>query len=360
MGHSPSIMDYSRFNYVAQPEDNIPLETMIPTVGPYDRYAIMWGYKPIPNARTSDAERATLNQWARMQDTVPWYRFSAGNAFGAFGTQSEAVGDADPVKSTRLGFKNIERVVGYIVDATTQEGEDNSDLQELYNRTVNQWATEANHVATLIGGGTVQYKAGGQTGSVYTPMPRARQVEAMRFINESVFRTPTYLIRPDISSRIEAGGMVTRINNAQTRILTNLLTDSRLNRLLELEAINERDAYPLATMLDDLRRGIYAEIYGSGAPNADVYRRALQSNFLTQVDRKLNPPPATGAQQQPQFPGFTPPAPLSDDAKSHLRGTLSQLRTDIQRAIPRTTDRATRLHLQGAVHRIENILDPNG
>ena len=356
MGHSPSIMDYSRFNYVAQPEDSIPLEHIIPRVGPYDKFAIMWGYKPIPGARTSDAERPTLDRWARMQDTIPWYRFSANNEFGAFGTQSEAVGDADPVKSTRLGFKNIERVMGYVATAVTREGEDNSDLRELYNRTVSQWATEASHVATLVGGGTVQYKSGSQPGAVYAPVPRARQAEAVRFINEQVFRTPKYLIRPDIASRIEAAGMIARINAAQGRVLTNLLDDGRMNRLLEQEAMNPDGAYALAAMLDDVRRGVWAEVYAA-RPNADAYRRELQSDFLAQIDRKLNPPPATPA-TPPQFQFGPPPAPLADDAKSHLRGELVTLRADIQRAIPRTTDRPTKLHLQGAAHRIEQILDP--
>jgi hypothetical protein len=358
MGHSPSIMDYSRFNYVAQPEDSIPLWTMIPRVGPYDAYAIMWGYKPIPGADTPDEELATLDQWSRMQDTIPWYRFSANNDFGAYGTQSEAVGDADPVQSTRLGFRNIERVVGYIAGAATQPGQDNSDLAELYNRTVGQWATEANHVATMIGGGSVQYKSGSQPGAVYTAMPRARQAEAMRFLNESVFRTPAYLIRPEIGARIEAGGMINRINSAQTRVLNNVLDDGRLNRLLEQEAINERGAYPLAAMLDDLRRGIWAEIHAA-RPNADAYRRELQSDFLMAIDRKLNPPPAS-ATQPPQVRFGPPPLPLSEDAKSHLRGTLSALRAELVRAIPRTTDRPTRLHLEGAVYRIGEILDPNG
>jgi len=354
MGHSPSIMDYSRFNYVAQPEDSIPLWTMIPRVGPYDEYAIMWGYKPIA-AGSPDAELATLDQWSRMQDTIPWYRFSANNDFGAYGTQSEAVGDADPVKSTRLGFRNLARVVGYIPGAAIQPGQDNSDLAELYNRTVGQWATEANHVATMIGGGTVQYKSGSQPGAVYTAIPRARQQEAMRFLNEEVFRTPTYLIRPDIAARIEAGGMINRINGAQTRVLTNVLNDGRMNRLLEQEALNPNGAYALAAMLDDLRRGIWAELQAA-SPDADAYRRELQSDFLDIFDTKLNPPPRTA--QTTTFPGFTPPAPLSSDAKSHLRGTLTTLRGDIQRAIPRTTDRATRLHLQGAVSRIDDILDP--
>ena len=357
MGHSPSIMDYSRFNYVAQPEDNIALNDLIPRVGPYDRYAIMWGYKPIPGARTPDEERPTLEQWTRMQDTIPWYRFSASNAYGAYGTQSEAVGDADPVKSTALGFRNIQRVVGYIANAATQPMEDNADLAELYNRTVGQWATEANHVATLVAGAQVQYKAGGQPGDVYTPISRARQEEAVRFLNESVFRTPTYLIRPEIGARIEAGGMVNRINSAQTRVLNTLLDDQRMNRLLDQEgtARDRGSIYSLASMLDDVREGIWAELRGT--PVIDVYRRELQNDFIAAIGRKLSPPAAT-TQQQPQFPGFTPPPPLAEDAKSHLRGQLATLRAEIQRALPRASDRATQLHLQGAVFRIDQILDP--
>ena len=358
MGHSPSIMDYSRFNYVAQPEDSIPVEHLVPRVGPYDEYAVMWGYKPIPSARTPDQEKPVLEEWARMQDTIPWYRFSAGNEFGAAGTQSEAVGDADPVKSTELGFRNIRRVIGYIERAALRPMQDNSDLRELYDRTVNQWATEANHVATLVGGGTVQYKSGSQPGPVYVSFPRARQAEAVRFINQNVFRTPTYLVHPEIGARIEAGGMVNRVTGAQARVLTNLLDDGRMNRLLEQEGVaaNRAEVYTLAAMLDDVRRGVWEELAAGRA--IDVFRRDLQNRYLTLVDRKLNPPPAS-ATTTPQFPGFTPPAPLSEDAKSHLRGQLVTLREEVRRAVARTGDRPTQLHLQGAIYRIGQILEPN-
>ncbi|MGV3708841.1 MAG: zinc-dependent metalloprotease [Gemmatimonas sp.] len=354
MGHAPSIMDYSRFNYVAQPEDGIAIADLIPRIGPYDKYAIMWGYKPIPEARTSDAERATLESWSRWQDTVPWYRFSANNDFGGFGTQSEAVGDADPVKSTGLGFKNIERTMGFIVSATTRPGEDNSDLKEIYDRTVGQWATEASHVATIVGGGTVQYKSGSQPGAVYVAMPKARQSEAVKFINDKVFQTPKYLIRPDIAARIEAGGMITRINNAQNRVLTALLNDGRMNRLLEGEAVaeNKNGVYTLSGLLDDLRRGIWSEIYAGGS--IDAFRRELQSDYLTTIERKLVPPaPAPGGAAG----GANAPAPLSDDAKSQLRGSLVTLRADLQRAASRG-DRATQLHVLGAIKRVDDVLNP--
>jgi hypothetical protein len=359
MGHSPSIMDYSRYNYVAQPGDNIALEDIIPRVGPYDKYAIMWGYKPIPGAHTPEQERATLESWSRIQDTVPWYRFSANNDFGGYGTTSEAVGDQNPVQSTTLGFRNLGRVVNYITGATVRPGEDNTDLREVYDRTVGQFATEAGHVATLVGGGTVQYKSGSQPGAVYVPISKVRQQEAVRFLNDNVFKTPTWLIRPEIANRIEPGGMIQRINNAQTRVLSNLLDDGRLNRLLEGEALatNRSDAYALSNLLDDLRRGIWSELYSG--QSIDAYRRELQMDYLTQVGNKLNPPPVNAAlvAQLRQFGIIRTPA--SDDAKSELRGTLVGLRNDLRGAQGRG-DRATQLHVAGAIHRIDEILDPRG
>jgi len=340
---------------VAQPEDSIAIADLVPRVGPYDKYAIMWGYRPIPAARTSEAEKPTLEQRVLMQDTIPWYRFSAGNAFGGTGTQSEAVGDQDQVKATELGFRNIRRVMGFLPGIALKPMEDNADLAELYNRTVSQWATEAGHVATLVAGGIVQYKSGAQPGPVYTPVPRVRQAAAVRFLNQNVFRTPDYLIRPDIAARIEAGGMVTRINGAQTRVLNALFDDGRMNRLLELDgtATDRSQVYPLAVMLDDVRRGIWEELPSGRA--IDVFRRELQNDYLALVDRKLNPPPATGTATQ----RANAPAPLSEDARSQLRGQLVTLREDVRRAIPRTGDGATQLHLQAAVYRIGKILDPN-
>ena len=357
MGHAPSIMDYSRFNYVAQPEDNIPVADIVPSIGPYDKFAIMWGYTPIPSARTSDEERPTLDQWARMQDTIPWYRFSENNE-GGYGTLNEAVGDADPVKSTALGFRNLRRVVTYISAAATKPGEDNDDLRELYDRTVGQWATEAGHVATVVGGESVQYKSGSQAGAVYTPLSRGRQQEAMRFLNENVFQTPTYLIQPAIARRIEAGGMITRITNAQARVLTGLLNDQRLNRLIENEALasNRSDTYSLAAMLGDLKRGVWTELDQSRV-SVDPYRRTLQNQYLSQINAKLNPPPPPTTPVV-IFPGFTPPAPLLEDARNELRGELVSLRADIRRATPRAADRETRLHLEGADHQIGEILEP--
>jgi len=361
MGSSPSIMDYSRMNYVAQPSDHIALADMIPRIGPWDKYTIMWGYKPIPGATTPQEERPTLEKWIEWQDSVPWYRFSVRNEFGNFGTQSEAVGDADPVKSTALGFKNIERVMQYVVEAGTRPEEDNSLLEALYDRTVGQWTTEATHTTNVVGGGTVWYKSGSQKGPVYVPLSRAMQVQAVRFLNESVFRVPTYLIRPDIAARIEPTGMVERIGNAQNRVLNSLLNDQRMDRLLEEQALAARpgDAYPLPDFLDDVRKGIWSEL-DQAHPVIDVYRRTLQNNYLSLIDRKLNPPPESAAASAARARFGARLTPLSEDAKSELRGELAGLQAAIRRAVPKTTDRETLWHLQAADHRIEKILNPKG
>jgi hypothetical protein len=292
-----------------------------------------------------------------MQDTIPWYRFSANNAYGATGTQSEAVGDADPVKATTLGFKNIERVMGFLKTAATDPLADNSDLRELYNRTVGQWTNEANHVATLVSGATVQYKSGGQTGSVYTPISRERQAEAVKFINENVFKAPQYLIRPDIGERIEAGGMVQRINSPQQRVLGTLFQDDRMNRLLEQEgtSADKNKVYTLNTMLDDVRKGIWEEIY---APSTviNVFRRELQNDHIALIKNKMEPPAAPAGGGGGGFGGAAA-TPLSEDAKSHLRGQLSALKDEVERAIRKAGDKPTELHLRAALHRIETILD---
>jgi len=153
--------------------------------------------------------------------------------------------------------------------------------------------------------------------------------------------------------------MLTRVGSAQNRVLTGLFQDSRLNRLIEEPTLakNPRDAYSLADMLDAVRHGVWSEL-GSGAPKIDAYRRLLQDNYLTLINNKLNPPP-TQAQQLAQLAAFGIRVdPLSEDAKSELRGELMTLREEIRRAAPKAGDRETRMHLQSADHRIGEILDP--
>jgi hypothetical protein len=354
-GHTPSIMDYSRFNYVAQPEDRIPLDLLVPRIGPYDVFAVKWGYTPIDGATTPDQERATLDRWAREQDAKPWLRFNTPGTGGADqGDQTEAVGDGDPVQSTALGVRNLNRVMEMLVPAAEKRGEDYSSLSELYGRVVNQWATELNHVVILVGGVESQERYG--DGVRFRPLPRARQAAAVRYLNEAAFKTPQFLLDGGILRRIEVEGAMNRITNAQMRIVNSLFNDARMRRLAEYEALGRPgETYGLADMAGDVRRGIWSEV-GEGSVRIDPFRRNLQRAFLEALNNKVNPKPQTGPATG--FGGGTSAAGAPSEARAVLRGELRSLQAAIRAAIPRASDRATRLHLEDARDRIDSILDP--
>jgi hypothetical protein len=357
MGHAPSIMDYSRFNYVAQPEDNIPVANLVPGIGPYDIWATVWGYKPIPGAKSSDDEKPTLNQWAREQDKTPWFRFSTSGSGGSDpGELTEAVGDADAMKSTAMGIKNLHRVAKMLMTATTaKDGEPYEDLAELYGRMLGQWVLELNHVAAIVGGFNSQEKYTGQEGVVFTPVPKARQADAVKFLSENAFATPTWAIDRDILRRIEPIGVLSRVRNAQNSVLNNLLNSARFARLVEQEAIDGSSAYNPADFLTDVRKGVWKEL-DSAQVKIDAYRRNLQRAYLDQVNNKLNGP----AQTLPAgFPaGFASQFASSGDEKPLYRGELKSLNAAIGAALAKATDRETKAHLEGARDQIAKILDP--
>jgi hypothetical protein len=358
-GHVATLMDYSRFNYVAQPEDSIPPELLIPRVGPYDKFAVMWGHKPIPTARTPDEERATLDRWARMQDTVPWLRFTTVDATGDPFNLTEAVGDEDAVKSSKLGLRNLERVMRMMVTATETPGRDYTLLSNMYGEAISQWSRYHGHVASIVGGAETQERYG--TGERFTPVAEAKQREAVRYLNDYAFRVPAWLIDPAILRRIEQEGVVRRIRTAQSNVLGALLDESRLNRLVDYEVLagGSRDAYTVAELLADMRQGVWSELTMSN-PQADVFRRNLQRAYLEVVDRQLNPPPTpTGQPVQVQFGPPRPPR-FANDARAVLRGELLELTQLAQRAATRTSDAMTRLHLRDVQLEIERILRPEG
>jgi uncharacterized protein DUF4953/uncharacterized protein DUF5117/uncharacterized protein DUF5118 len=353
MGHTPSLMDYSRYNYAAQPEDHIALEDLIPRVGPYDIWAISWGYRPIPSATSADAERTTLDEWAREQDSKPWLRFETVDAAGADpGAETEAVGDADPVKSTGYGIKNIKRLVPMLIPATINPTEDNSDLKELYARLFGQWSTELRHVANVIGGVETQEKYGSQAGPRFTPISKARQVAAVKFLNENAFVTPTFFLRPEIISRIEPSGTVAMVNGAQSGVLNTLLSNARMQRMLEWEASGKGEAYTVPQLFADVRGGVWGEL---SAPSVkiDVYRRGLQHAYIDALKNKVNPPAAPAGAPA----GFTP-APVPADVRSLARQELKTVDGEIAAAQRKTSDMVTRAHLDDLRHEIDDALNP--
>jgi len=342
MGHTPTLMDYSRFNYVAQPEDNIPLDELIPGIGPYDKWATMWGYKPIPGARTADDEKKTLDEWAREQDAKPYLRFSTADSRGSDpGENTEAVGDADAVASTALGIKNLKRVSDMLLPATSHPGEPYDDLEELYGRMLGQWATELNHVTVIVGGFNSQQKHAGQDGVRFVIVPKERQAAAVRFLNENAFATPTWALKPDILRRIEPSGALARVNVAQERILNSLLSNARFDRLVEQEALDGMAAYKPADFMADVRHGIWSELDGAGPIKIDVYRRNLQNSYIDLLSNKLNVRPS-----------------VTDDYRALIKAELRDLSAAITTASARATDRQTRAHLADARDQIAKALDP--
>ncbi len=356
MGHAPSIMDYSRFNYVAQPEDRIPVENLVPRIGPYDVWATVWGYKPIPAAKDADAEKPTLDAWAREQDNTPWFRFSTpGSAGSDPGELTEAVGDADAVKSTGYGIKNLQRVAKMLVSATTaKEGEPYEDLSELYGRMLGQWTLELNHVAAIVGGFSTQEKYVGQKGEIFTPVPKARQIEAVKFLNENAFVTPTWAIDKEILRRIEAIGVLSRVRNAQNSVLTNLLNSGRFARLVEQQAVDGPAAYAPAEFLIDVRKGVWKEL-DSPSVKIDAYRRNLQRAYLDLVNTKVNATASIPVGLPPELAGMFA---TSGDEKPLYRAELRSLNTSINAAIAKAGDRDTKAHLEAARDQIAKILDP--
>ena len=288
MGHTPTLMDYSRFNYVAQPEDRIDPADLIPGIGPYDRWATMWGYKPIPGAKTPDEEKKTLDEWARAQDATPWLRFSTADSAGADpGELTEAVGDADAVRSTTMGLKNLERVAGMLLTATTRPGEPYDDLEEIYGRLLGQWVLEMNHVAALVGGVQSRQKMSSQDGPRFVPLSRERQREAMQFLSANAFTTPGFVIKPEILRRIEPAGTLERIRTSQLRVLATLLAEPRIARLVEQEAVDGAAAYRPTEFFADLRRAVWRELDATSV-QIDPYRRNLQRAYLDAMSDKVN------------------------------------------------------------------------
>ncbi len=354
-GHVATLMDYSRFNYVAQPEDSIPLHLLIPGVGPYDRFAVRWGHEPIPGAKTPDDERPTLDRWARAQDSVPWFRYETADSPNDPGDLTEAVGDENAVKAGTLALKNLERVANSLLTVAEKPGEDYTLLRSLYGQVVGQWGLYMSHVAAVVGGAESQEKLG--TGQRFFPLGQARQREAVQFLTANAFTAPAYFTRPEILRRIEAEGVLTRIRGAQVGVLNSLFSESRLNRLIEYEALAARsgDAYTVGELLRDVRAGVWSELSGSNV-KIDVYRRNLQRGYIEAIERQISPPATPAAPAGPFGPSGPPR--FATDARPLLRGHLVELDRAVQGALPRTRDDVTRLHLQDVRLQIDNILNP--
>ena len=350
MNTAPAIMDYARFNYVAQPEDEGICFN--PGIGPYDIYSILWGYRPIVDATSPDAERSTLDQWIKDRYDDPMYHFGDPSQIDPT-SQTEALGN-DAMLASEYGIANLKRIVPNLIDWSYQELEDYAELEELYNAVARQWSLYMGHVTAYIGGVVETRKTYGHDGAIYAIVPQADQQRAMQFLAEQAFTPPTWMIDEDVLLRIENIGTVERMRALMVSALNRVLDPGRMQRLIESEARFGDDAYALGEMLGDLRGAVWSEL--RSATSIGVYRRNLQRGYLERMEYLMTeeptPPPA-------RFSSFVTGVNVSQsDIRPFVRGELEALKRQIQRALNRNLGQATRLHLQDAVVRIDAILDP--
>lgn len=281
-GLAATIMDYTRYNYVAQPGDEGV--RWVRMLGPYDEYAINWGYRYIADANSAAAEKPTLNAWINEKAGDNRYLFGGSNRFDP-SSQTESVGD-DPVKASTYGLKNLKIVAPNLAKWTATPGEGYEDLAELYGELIGVWSRYAGHVVTNIGGVYEHFITVDQEGVTYSHLPKAEQAQAMKFLTDNVFTTPKWLIQDEIVKNVGPAGTVDVIRRMQVRQLNNLLNTTRLERMIDNEALNGSYAYSLTTMLAELRTGLWSELKGSRA--IDPYRRNIQRAHVVRLGELMN------------------------------------------------------------------------
>jgi hypothetical protein len=351
-GTAPSIMDYARFNYVAQPEDKGV--ALMPNIGVYDKYAIAWGYRPILD-KDAKGEKETLDSWITAHEGDPMYRFGHQQAGGVVdpSSQTEDLGD-NAMKASMYGIKNLKRILPRLEEWTSEKGQNYENLSTMYGQALGQFNRYMGHVTANIGGVYEEYKTTDQEGAVYTHVDKATQKEALKFVVDELFKTPTWMLDKNIFSKTEFSGSVERVRGLQARTVNNILNPGRMARMIENETMNGSNAYTLVSMMSDLRRGVWSELYNGRS--IDTYRRNLQRAHLDRLDYLLN---KAKNQRGANF-GYFKQSGINinqSDVKSVARGELKRLQRDAKAASYKGNT-LTRYHLQDVVDRIDTILDP--
>jgi hypothetical protein len=351
-GSVASIMSYGRFNYVAQPEDQV--QQLIPVIGPYDYFAIEWGYTPIPGAKKPQDERKTLDKWASRQLDEPWLRFGGEDGPAAVDptVMTENIGQ-DTIKATEFGLLNLDRVLDHLIAATSKRGEDYSLMEEVYKAILLHRANWFRAVAQHVGGVVESRTLGGSATESFARVPKDRQKQAVKFLNEHAFTTPAKLLNPAIVNRIKYTGVASDISGGQKALLKNLLATTRIQRLMDDELLQQDKAYTLMELLLDVQNGIFSELNVS-TPKIDVLRRSLQRAYLEHLKSEMLPKDAGGG-------GVGPLGGLGGGASTDFRAVghvaLKALRGQVTAAISRTQDAITVAHLQDCDREIEAMLE---
>lgn len=355
-GHTPSIMDYARFNYVAQPEDNISQKGLFPRIGDYDMWAIEWGYRWMPQVKSAEEETSILNKLVIDKLKNKRLIFGTESDQDDSRNQSEDLGD-NAMKASAYGIKNLQRIIPNLIEWTKESDKDYSNLREMYGQVTSQFNRYVGHVSKNIGGIMNTPKTVEQPGAVYEFNPRTTQKEAMKFLQEQVFTTPHWLFDNKINSLI-GNSSQTVFSSAQDASLNRLIGASTFNKLLRFEAESPKDAYTLDEMITDLRKGIWSEL-ASHKP-IDQYRRNLQKYFVEKMGDILEPssPNIITIGGGGGFFQATASISKNSDAISITKAQLRILASEIRSSLPAYSDNKTKYHLQDVLERINDILNP--
>jgi len=356
-GHTASIMDYARFNYVAQPEDNITWKGLYPRIGDYDKWAILWGYKGIPDTRNEEEDKKILNKWvidSLSSNPRLWFG-GEGQNFDPR-AQTEDLSD-NSVKASEYGIKNLKRILPNLPEWTKEEADQYDNLEEMYSQLVGQFSRYMGHVVKNVGGIQETFKSVEQSGDIYEVTPKATQKGAVDFLNRQLFATPTWLLNKDILNKFANPGSADQVSTVQANVLKGLLSSSRLYRMSTCVSRYGSAAYGVDEMMADAKKGVWGEL--AAASPIDIYRRNLQKVYVDALVNLLNATP-------PAIPAGLPPGLLllfggdikNTDVPSIARAQLVDLRSEIQAAAPRETDKLSKYHLQDLAERIKEALNP--
>ena len=349
-GIAATIMDYARFNYVAQPGDKNVRYTR--QLGPYDDYVINWGYRYLPDARSAQDEVTTLGKWIEEKANNPMYRFGSGESFDPE-SQTEDIGD-DAIKSSTYALKNLKAVLPKLYDWTAGETNDYEDLNELYGELTSSLARYVGHVITNVGGVKNERKKPGQQGEVFTPIVAKKQVAAVDWLLENAFSSPTWLNQSKFINNMEHAGHVDNIRGLQVRYLNTLLSPDRLTRLMENEVRNVD--YNANDMVGQLQKGIWSEL--ATGSKIDIYRRNLQKAYIDRMGFMLAEQPAPAPSAQQRQSNGTPVNLSQSDLRSIARAHLVKLSQQLKVAALKHQDDLTRFHIDDSIFRIGEILNP--
>lgn len=327
-GSTPSIMDYARFNYIAQPEDGV--RQFMPIMGPYDFYTINWGYRVFPNVEKPQDETPILNRLIEEKADDPIYRYGRQMGFlerqNDPRSQTEDLGD-DAVRASTYGIMNLQRIIPNLREWTYQEGDNYDALADRYTRILGQWNLYVGHVQRQVGGIQTDHKSMDQSGEIYTPTPAAEQEAAVRFLNEQVFKTPTWLLDPSVINLVGDEGQMDRLLRNQNSILSRLMHVGNFNRLSEWEVRSEEPTFTVPRLLALLNEGMFDR-----AVESDPLRRALQRNYVTflqaHVLSNLDNPAYDAARNSLGMRTF----PMNVDHSMHAEVALKELRSLIRNA----------------------------